>query len=207
MFNELRSKQDLCGDVTVGYALDGFPLAIANVDVSEDLDECGGMITKDGYKYFFTDKWPYSIRCFQGSIQMSLPEFYSDADIAVRNCPEIYKYRKYIEEYIRLKNNGLTFPEFLYNQVETGNNDKPISRSAQKSSQEKFSDLKNSERDILKTNPFFNLVNNFIENSNLDVLANLVQGDRTRRQAEDSVSGDYSSDTSESYHGHKFDKR
>ena len=33
------------------------------------LDKCGGMMDDDGnYSYYFTDEWPYSIRCFKGKV-------------------------------------------------------------------------------------------------------------------------------------------
>ena len=34
---------------------------------TSDLDECGGRLDEDTYAYYFTDHWPYSLRCFRGT--------------------------------------------------------------------------------------------------------------------------------------------
>ena len=50
--------------------MDGFPIKIClGMKMGPMLDECGGMMDDDGnYSYYFTDEWPYSIRCFKGKV-------------------------------------------------------------------------------------------------------------------------------------------
>ena len=58
-------------EVTVGVALDGFPIKISKkCHTNADVDECGGMTDENGdYAYYFTDEWPYSLRCFKAGFR------------------------------------------------------------------------------------------------------------------------------------------
>ena len=106
-------------EITVGYALDGFPIKICNRDVSDELDECGGKGDADDYSYYFTDTWPYSLRCFRGTVQTALPEFLNSAETGEMSCPNIYEYVHTANWYIASLNHDTPFHEFLNHQKES----------------------------------------------------------------------------------------
>ena len=65
-----NSTEPVCvEEVTVGVALDGFPIKVNKMySDPEYLDECGGREDDIGnYAYYFTDSWPYSLSCFRGN--------------------------------------------------------------------------------------------------------------------------------------------
>ena len=118
LYDSLIKDMDVCVDsVTVGYALDGFKMKMANYDVSDSLDECGGMWDDNReYAYYFTDTWPYSIRCFRGSVNTALAEFINLDNIGETSCPKIYEYIEWTQGYMRALNNDQLFNEYLNEQ-------------------------------------------------------------------------------------------
>ena len=80
-------------EVTVGVALDGFPIKISKkCHNNADVDECGGMMDEDGnYAYYFTDEWPYSLRCFKGTPMVPLESGFVPEDVGQTSCPILYE--------------------------------------------------------------------------------------------------------------------
>ena len=84
-----KLSNDTCHDeVTVGVALDGFKIKIGGARLT--LDECGGADNGDEYAYYFTDTYPYSLRCFKGTpmVPVGLEE---TPDLSNAQCPDIYE--------------------------------------------------------------------------------------------------------------------
>lgn len=94
LFNDcLAQMNETCvEEVTVGVALDGFPIKISKkCHNNADLDECGGMMDEDGnYAYYFTDEWPYSLRCFKGTPMVPLESGFVPEDVGQTSCPILY---------------------------------------------------------------------------------------------------------------------
>ena len=94
LFNDcLAQMNDTCvEEVTVGVALDGFPIKISKkCHNNADVDECGGMMDEDGnYAYYFTDEWPYSLRCFKGTPMVPLESGFVPEDVGQTSCPILY---------------------------------------------------------------------------------------------------------------------
>lgn len=65
-------------ETLVGYARDGFPIYGTN-DAAE-LDECGGVMTPQGYRYYLSSERETILSCFSGT-PASLPSEYGDTGV------------------------------------------------------------------------------------------------------------------------------
>ena len=92
-------------EVTVGVALDGFRIKIGGGDLT--LDECGGAVGSDGeYAYYFTDHYPYSLRCFKGTPMIPVSATDETPDVTDAQCPSIYHAIRDINNLLHVMNAG-----------------------------------------------------------------------------------------------------
>ena len=86
-------------------ALDGFRIKIGGGDLT--LDECGGAIGADGeYSYFFTDSYPYSLRCFKGTPMIPVSATDETPDVTDTQCPSIYHAIRDMNNLLHVMNAG-----------------------------------------------------------------------------------------------------